>query len=240
MAVTPPGANSDAGKLSPMAALLLGLVGLGLMVVGLVVWLAGPPTTVQRTNESTTTHTIGPRTKKQPRPEQRTKTVKIDKITTISSGTLDKGEKARPASAGPPSETVLIALLTAGVLLVVVAAMGRKLSNATLAGASFNFLPPEAAAALATQVAAHGEERPDAITEAAQILAWRIWLEGGPAAAAPDKPGPLQRLAPNWLGLEYSLRTGGREDAWTLGEGTTYDDLARQSLNVVRSRKPPA
>lgn len=243
----PEQSDGGAGRLDSLWRGVLLLVAIVLLVGGGREWFSPIPITTEVTIEKTQKDALGAVTSTAKTRDQRTTNDKTVKETTKIKGRRSQNSEAEPAGAGARSETITIALLTAGLAVLLLAAIGRvpaKVSGGAFS-AEFPTLPVEAAAKLAVEASASPEHVPvELARQAALEMAWKAQMSGAFSAYATSEvarredrltdPGRSRRGDPDYPTVEASPLTSPGDDYW--------GRLARRALRSARQGDddPPA
>jgi hypothetical protein len=181
------------------------------------VWLPATPVTVKTQTESTTDSVVAPKSKNKTTTASRTTQHVTTKKTVTVNGRASQEATAKPSgSEGRRSETLTIALVGAGFLLLILAAIGKvptKFGAGTFSAEWAADVAPQAAASLASEAAKQGVDDPERLRQASELLFEQLLQ--GVSAVTPSSPG---------LRLPFGM--GSRRRA-TGGEATPSDALVQ-------------
>lgn len=154
----------------------LAATGAALIIAAGFLWLSSPAASVQITTQSVVERTAAPPTKAQ-RITARTTTHSTTTTTQILNGHADQLTRAEPGGgSGRRSETITIALLTAGTLLIILGAMPTLPTKLGFGSATVEWDPADIAQASAAASAAAinaGVDDPQVVGHIARVVVHR-------------------------------------------------------------------
>ncbi len=183
-------------NLAPGIRLLLAALGIALLVGAGLLWLSPPPATIQTTTHSTVERTTVPPSKGHGSVASRTSVHTTKTTDQVLTGRRSQLNGAQPAGgASTRSETIAIALLTAGTLFVILGVMPTLPNKLGFGTATAEWSPEEIVQASATTSAAAisaGVQDPKVVGNLARAVVHRASSE---KARAPDARVDWERVA---------------------------------------------